>query len=302
MNPFLEDWPRLHRHYLTGCPELASFYVHLKNAELPRYVNARGRMVVVAGRQGIGGKSVLSHQLLHQYANNADGLKLRAVDLSAPQSSKGGDVMLWLRRAVKSANVTVRLIGNKEAEEILRQDDLEYMSVTFGRALANEGYAAVIRIPFDESLLMRAVADDIARYAESAHYLVDSLYVYEYGYYDDDDLGKLHSILDAAQVDNVRIIQAPPLLGCDAERFAEDRLSAARPDAGSGVRTAASRALRDLAGGNGLELDIAGLNHVMREAFKRAERDGFDYFASYIEAEYKAYLERRRRPRDGGHV
>lgn len=300
MNPFLEDWPRLHRHYREGCLSLAKSYFDLRNVQLPAYEKARGRIVVVAGCQGIGGKSVLSHQLLHQYdAQTAP--KMNAIDLSAPQGPATGDVMRWLRRAVRTANITLRIIDDVQAEQILGQDDLEYMSVTFGRALAHRNSAAVIRIPFDESLLIRAVAGDIRLYAESARFLGDSLYVYEYGYYDDADLGKLRGMLEAAQVDNAWIIQAPPLLASDAERFIEIHLSTWQPGLELAVRNAVRESLRGLAAPRGLELDIAGFNHVMHEAFSGAQRDGYDYLASHIEAEYKAYLERRRQSRDGGY-
>jgi hypothetical protein len=290
MNPFLEEWPRLERHDARGCYALANDYFGQSNVFLPNYDDAWGCMVVVAGKKGIGGKSVISHKMLHQYQDMPASVS--PVDLSRPLRGRTDDNMFWLRRAVITAYRTANLIRPRQAAEILEVDDWEFMTVAFQRALKENSCAVAIRIPLiDAYLTVDAAASDISDYADSARLLDSGFYIYEYPYRENGDLELLLGKLRSAGVGNLRLIKAPSLLADDAAEFVDRCLSRCSRPLASGVRDDVKKVLERLAlaGPGGLEVDIGRFSSILCRAFEKAEDDGHDgHLASYIEAEYQA--------------
>jgi hypothetical protein len=292
MNPFLGEWPRLEQHGARGCYALARDYFDQSNVYLPNYEDAWGCMVVVAGKKGIGGKSVISHKLLHQYEATPTGVS--PVDLSRPQGGRTDDNMVWLRRAVITAYRTANLINQRQAADILEIDDWEFMTVAFQRALKANKCAVAIRIPLiDAYLTVDAAASDISDYAESARLLDSGFYIYEYPYRENGDLEFLLGKLRSSGVGNLRLIKAPSLLSDDAAEFVDRCLSRCSRPLASGVRDDVKKVLDRLAlaGPGGLEVDIGRFSSILCRAFEKAEDDGNDgHLASHIEAEYQVEL------------
>ena len=306
-NPFPRPWNRLDLHDPAGCALLKNEYFPLSNAPaVPGYPGLGGNVVLIAGRERIGGKSVLSHKILHEYGQgNPDGINFYPVDITIADKEEKkkaiDDDRYCLRRAVKEANRR-NLIGEDEAESIGREESWRDMSESFREALGND--AVIMRMPkSDESLTPKAIADYVAYYAGSARVLGRSCYLYEYSYVDDREWQDLRDSLDRARLENLRPIEARPLLVDDAMRFIEGRIARCGRDPGI-IDTDRTRMFlegKTVAGTAGLDIDIGGVGHVMHLAFQQSENGGNEgLLHTYIVENYTRYMAWRNFPPDGG--
>jgi hypothetical protein len=270
----------------------------MSNIRMPDYDEVKGRVVVVAGRPRIGGKSVLAHKLLHQYEEND---KLIAVELPVPDEDGEAGGVSWLRSAVEEAS-RANIIDWSLAAIIGAAKNSDVMSKSFNSALTQRKREVIIRIPWYDATVSSAC--DIIAFAKFARRLANSFFVCEYAYRKNGDLENLRNELDRARLDNVYFLMAPPLLAADAAQFVDSQLASSGLDFRGEVSAAARQALARLvsAGSEGLEADIDQFCCIMHKALARAEADGgWKCLTSYIIEEYEAYLKRRRAAGDDSH-
>lgn len=299
MSLFPSRLPRIEYHDESGCVPLRENYFSMSNVCMPGHEEVKGKVVVVAGRPRIDGKSVLSHKLLHQHEEND---KLIAIDLPVPDDDAEAGGVSWLRSAIEEAS-RANILDWKLAESIRAMTNSVRMSKSFNSALRQRGCDVIIRIPwYDASLgigddMSPGIVQDIIACARFARNLSGSFFVYECAYRKEDELETLQEGLDRAGFDNAFFMTVPPLLAADAALFVDKRQSSSDPNLGTKVSAAARQALERLvpAASFCLEVGIDKFCGIMHRACSRAEaNDSWDSLAGYIIEEYEAYLKYRR--------
>jgi hypothetical protein len=288
MNPFLEEWPLLDRHSSNAkCTTLASSdYVDLSNEpDLPQVSRLRGRVVIIAGKPRTGGKSVLSHKLLHECEKN----NIIPIDLAASRElnrAHKGD-LFWFKKTVSKAH-HANLFAEDAKRRILSEDDWEEINLQLRRELKEDSLA--IRMPkLDGTLSVGTIARNIEYYARSAEFLGDSIYLYEYRYVYPYDWLEVREWLDHSETGNILVIEAPLLLVDDAMTFVCRRL--AHHELGEeAVNCDELRKFledKEIPGTHGLEISIGDLSDVMYRAFERCEEDrSLRFVDRYIVEQY----------------
>jgi hypothetical protein len=277
--PFPAQWPQLETHRNHDCSRWndPGYYFNLSNTpSMPPESDIRGGIVVIAGKPRTGGKSVLSHRLLHSLVEN----NFYIIDLMAYDSpNKALDHGLtWFKKAVSKANLE-NLLTDKAVSTILSMEDNDWypLNERLRRELA--GSAVAIRMPkLDKSLKAWVVARDIGYFAKSAQFLEHSVYLYEYSYVDDRDWQDLQQSLDDLKLDNVTKIEVPLLLVEDAVAFIDSRLEEhpRKRDAIDWEETQKYLQEEAVPGTDGLEQNIGDLNWVMHRAFEQSEKFRYD--------------------------
>jgi hypothetical protein len=268
--PFPRTWPQLGEHNRNGtCSILEGdhYFEPANMPDLPHAEEAVGRVVLIAGNAKASGKSVISHQLMHELS----GDKRKKIDLmgeSEPNLAREDGNALF-SRIIEWAEF-YELFHDPDAKaNILGKHSWAMQNLQFSKELG--GRCMVVRLGRpDVTISVKGVAGDIVKYIRSARDLEGTVYLYEYSY---DRLDRWQELVRRLHddMDRVVIVEVPMLSVHDAMRFIDRRIDRF-PCELSLDRAGAKRFFNEQAAqSQEMQISIGGLSEIMHDAYKTSE-------------------------------